>query len=135
MVMMHAFLALVAGFAAMALIVIVFTALLARFAPDWAGPQGKPTPAYTFVNLGYAFLAAVAGGYITAWIASARNGGSANPLPEVLVLAIAVLALGALSALQMRGRQPVSYQLALIALSPIGVIAGGLLRLRILGIL
>ena len=30
---------------------------------------GKPKPGYIFVNLGYSFLAAAAGGYVTAWIA------------------------------------------------------------------
>ncbi len=129
MVVMHAFLALVAGFAVMALIVIAVTALIARFAPDWAGPQGRPRPAYAFVNLGYSFLAAAAGGYITAW--AAPDGAVAH----VLVLAIVVLALAALSALQARGQQPIAYQLALVALSPLGVVAGGLVRLRVLGVL
>jgi len=40
-----------------------------------------------------------------------------------------------LSALQSRGKQPVWYQLALVAITPIGVLAGGLVRLRVLGIL
>jgi hypothetical protein len=46
-----------------------------------------------------------------------------------------VLALSALSAMQQRGKQPVWYQLALVAISPLGVLAGGLVRLRVLGIL
>jgi len=46
-----------------------------------------------------------------------------------------VLALAALSALQQRGQQPMAYMLALVAISPLGVLAGGLVRLRILGIL
>ena len=86
-------------------------------------------PAYAFVNLGYSFLAAAAGGYITAWLAAG------NPLVLVLVLAIIVLAMGGLSALQSRGKQPIWYALALLALMPLGVMAGGLVRLRILGIL
>jgi len=129
MVILHAFLALAAGFAAMALLVIVFTALLARLIPSWAGSGGKPLPGYIFVNLGYSFLAAAAGGYVTAWAAVA------NPLIHVLALALIVLALAALSALQSRGKQPIWYQLALVAISPIGVLAGGLVRLRVLGIL
>ena len=126
---LHSFLALVAGFATMTLLVIVVTALLARLTPDWVGEQGKPQPAYMFVNLGYSFLAAAAGGYVTAWVAVA------NPLVHVLVLGIVVLALSALSALQSRGKQPVGYALALVALSPLGVLAGGMVRLRVLGIL
>ena len=129
MVMVHAFLALAAGFATMTVLVVVMTALLQRLTPDWVGEQGKPRAGYMFVNLGYSFLAAAAGGYVTAWIAAA------NPLIHVLVLGVIVLALSALSALQARGKQPVGYALALVALSPLGVLAGGLVRLRVLGIL
>jgi len=78
-VILHAFLALLAGFATMALTVIIVTALLARLAPDWVGEEGKPRPAYAFVNLGYSFLAAAGGGYVTAW------ASAANPQIHVLV--------------------------------------------------
>ncbi len=127
--MLNAFLALLAGFATMALLVIATTALLTRFTPDWVGERAKPQPGYIFVNLGYSFLAAAAGGYATAW--AARH----NPLIHVLALAIVVLLLSAMSALQSRGQQPVWYALILVALSPFGVLAGGLMRLRTLGIL
>jgi hypothetical protein len=128
-VVLSAFLALLAGFATMALLVIVITALLTRFTPSWVGEPGKPQPGYIFVNLGYSFLAAAAGGYVTAWAAQR------NPLIHVLALGIVVLLLSALSALQSRGQQPVWYSLALVAVSPFGVLAGGLVRLRVLGIL
>ncbi len=129
MVILHAFIALVAGFAVMVTLVISITALLTRMVPSWVSDQGRPQPGYVFVNLGYSFLAAAAGGYVTAWIAQA------NPLVHVLALGMVVLALAALSALQSRGKQPIWYQLALVAISPLGVLAGGLLRLRVLGIL
>ncbi len=90
---------------------------------------GKPKPGYVFVNVGYSFLAAAAGGYVTAWIAQK------NPLIHVLALAITVLLLAALSALQQRGQQPLWYALMLVALTPLGVLAGGLVRLRVLGVL
>jgi hypothetical protein len=128
-VILHAFIALVAGFAVMVTLVISITALLTRMVPSWVGDQGRPQPGYVFVNLGYSFLAAAAGGYVTAWIAQA------NPLVHVLALGMVVLALAALSALQSRGKQPIWYQLALVAISPLGVLAGGLLRLRVMGIL
>ena len=126
---LHAFLALAAGFATMAVLVIVVTALLTRLTPSWVGEVGRPQPAYVFVNLGYSFLAAAAGGYVTAW------ASGANPLFHVLVLGIIVLALAALSALQARGKQPIWYALSLVAISPLGVLVGGLVRLRVLGIL
>ncbi len=129
MVALRAFLALLAGFATMTLLVMIVTALLARLAAEWAGSEGSPTLSYAWVNLGYSFLSAAAGGYVTAW------ASAANPLIHVLVLGIIVLAMGALSALQSRGKQPMWYALALVAFMPIGVLAGGLLRLRILGIL
>jgi hypothetical protein len=129
MVVVHAFLALLAGFVTMAVLVIVLTALIARVAPEWAGADGKPKPGYAFVNLGYSFLSAAAGGYVTTLVPAA------NPLILVLVLGIVVLAMAALSALQARGTQPVWYALTLLALMPLGVLAGGMVRLRVLGIL
>ena len=144
MVILHAFLALAAGFAVTVLLAMGLAALVARLAPGWAETRSGPRklrsraddlcpaewgPACIFANLGSSFLAAAAGGYVTAWIAAA------NPLIHVLALGMVVLALAALSALQERGTRPVGYQLAQVAISPIGVLAGGLVRLRVLGIL
>ncbi len=81
------------------------------------------------MQAGSALLTGAAGGYQTAL--AARG----NPLVHVLALGMVVLALAALSALQAKGEQPVSFQLTLVAISPLGVLAGGLLRLRVLGIL
>jgi hypothetical protein len=108
----HAFVALASGFLTMAAIVAALTALVARAAPDWAGEPRKP-----------------GAGYVTAWLAAG------NPLFQVLALAIIVLAIAAMSAMQARGKQPIWYQLTLTALSPLGVFAGGLVRMRVLGIL
>jgi hypothetical protein len=55
-------------------------------------------------------------------------------LIHTLALALIVLLLSALSALQQRGMQPIWYQLTLLAVTPIGVFIGGLLRLRQMGI-
>lgn len=129
MVMLHAFLALAAGFAAVMLVELGLRGLLKWLSPSLAGTPPRPGVSYTLVNLGASFLAGAAGGYITAWV------GFANPLIHVLALAIIILALAALSALQNRGLQPIWYQLAQVAISPIGVLAGGLIRLRVLGIL
>ncbi len=126
---LHAFLALASGFAVMVLLVMAQTALLKRMVPSWTDAAGKVPFGYAFVNLGSSFLAAAAGGYVTAWAAAA------NPLIHVLALGMVVLALAALSALQLRGKQPIWYALALVAISPVGVLAGGLVRLRVVGIL
>jgi hypothetical protein len=128
-VIAHAFLALMAGFAVMVALVMGTAALIVRFVPSWTGSEAKPQPSYAFVNLGSSFMASAAGGYVTAWVAAA------NPLIHVLALGMVVLALAALSALQSRGKQPIWIQLAQVAISPIGVLAGGLARLRLMGIL
>jgi len=129
MVMAHAFLALLAGLATIALLSIGMSALVRRFAPDWATGQGRPGPGAVVVQLGSSLLTAAAGGYVTAAVAQA------NPLIHVLALGIAVLALSALSALQAKGTQPILFQLAMVAISPLGVLAGGILRLKIFRIL
>jgi hypothetical protein len=129
MVIFQAFLALAGGFAVLTLLAIGFAKLLTMLAPSWAGEELRPDAAAAFIHLGSSFLAAAAGGYTTAW------ASAANPLVHVLALALVVLLLSALSALQARGKQPIWFQLALVAISPIGVFAGGLVRLRVLGIL
>ena len=130
MVILRAFLALLAGVAVMTLLVGVLTAQVTRLAPSWTGKEGKLPPGYAFVNLGCAFLSAAAGGYVTAWVAGT------NPLVHVLALGVVVLALAALSTMQARAtQQPIWYKLALVGISPVGVLAGGLVRLRVLGIM
>jgi hypothetical protein len=128
-VVLQAFLALAAGFATMAILITIVTVLLQRLAPGWTDSTSSPKPGYIFVNLGCTFLSAAAGGFVTAVVAKH------NPLVHVLALAIAVLLLAALSALQQRGKLPVWYLLSLVAISPIGAFAGGLIRLRSLGVL
>jgi len=128
-VIMHAFLALASGFATIAMLGLAMSRLLATLTPEWVGEQAKPMPGYVLVHLGGSFLIAASGGYVTALAAAA------NPLIHVLALGIVVLLMAALSALQTRGKLPIWYQLALVAVSPLGVLAGGLLRLRVIGIL
>jgi NADH:ubiquinone oxidoreductase subunit 6 (subunit J) len=103
--------------------------LLRRLAPDWIAAESPLQPGYVIVNLGASFLAAAGGGFVTAW--AARG----NPLLHVLALAIIVLGLAALSALQARGKLPIWYQLLLVAITPFGVLAGGLAQVRAIGIL
>ena len=129
MVVLRAFFALAAGFATIAILVTLVTILLQKLAPDWADSSVTPKPGYTFVNLGCTFLAAAAGGYVTASIAEH------NPLVHVLALAVTLLLLAALSALQQRGKLPIWYLLALVAITPMGAFVGGLIRMRALGIL
>lgn len=128
MVIFHAFVALLAGFLSMAVLVTIATAVLTKLVPEWVGAEGHPRAGYIFVNLGYSIAAAMVGGYVTAWAAKG------NPLIHALALAFIVMLLAALSALQQRGKQPIWYQLLLVATTPIGIVAGGLLRLRMMGL-
>jgi len=128
MPILRAFLALLAGFVSMALLVGIATAALMKLAPAWVGTSANPRAAYVVVNLCYSLAAAAVGGYLTAWVAQG------NPLYHSLALAMIVLLLSGLSALQQRGKQPIWYQLLLIAITPVGVLLGGLLRLKVMGI-
>jgi hypothetical protein len=128
MLIFRAFLALLAGFLSMAIVVAIITALLMKLVPAWVGPTGHPRPGYVIVNLVFSFSAAMLGGYVTAWMAQS------NPLIHTLALALIVLLLAALSAMQQRGLQPIWYQLLLVAITPAGVFVGGMLRLRVMGI-
>lgn len=112
----------------MALLIGAATFLLKRTVPEWTQEGAHSHRTYLLINLGYSATAGLAGGYVTGWIAKE------NPLVHVLALALIVLLLGALAALQMRGKQPILYQLLLTALTPVAVFTGGLLRLKVMGL-
>ena len=123
----RSFLAILAGFATMAVLVTVATAAMTRSFPRMVGEPEHPRRRYLLLNLAYSAAFAASGGYVTAIVAKS------DPLRTVLMLAIVILLLSALSALQLRGRQPVAYQLALIVLTPIAALAGGLWRMHAVG--
>jgi hypothetical protein len=119
---LRSFLALLAGFAAMELLIAGATAVIAR--KGGAGSAGLVA-----VNMACSFAAAAAGGYVTAWLAVTR------PLHTVLVLAVVVLVLGAITTVQTRGTRRAWQPVALMVVCALGVMAGGLLRLRVAGLL
>lgn len=129
MVILHVFLALMAGFLTIVALTALLTALTRWLAPGWANNAGRPAAGYAFFNLAGSFAASAAGGCVT------MAAATASPMHHVLTLGMIVLALAALSALQQRGKQPVGYLLALVAAPPLGVLAGGLVWLRAVGIL
>lgn len=128
MEMMLVFWALLAGFGTILVLTAGFMLALRRYAAGWIGPRGRPSRGYVLANLGSSFAAAGVGGYVSAWIAQA------NPLGGTLALAVVVLVMAAISALEQRGKQPVAFQLAVVAIGPAGVFLGGLIRLHVLGI-
>ncbi|KAA6460111.1 hypothetical protein DYQ86_13745 [Acidobacteria bacterium AB60] len=120
------FLAMLAGFALMAGLVSAVTASLPRVVPEWINLDGSPRRPLIIVNLCWSFLAAGAGGYLTAWIARE------NPLDTALALAIVILVLSAIGTFQSRERYPLWYLMLLLIVTPIGVITGGILRVEVL---
>lgn len=120
----RSFLAILAGFATMAVLVTVATATITKSLPRLIGEPDHPRRRYLLLNLVYSAAFAASGGYVTAIVANS------DPLRNVLMLAIVILLLSALSAIQMRGKQPVAYQLALIVMTPVAALAGGLLRMH-----
>ena len=123
----RSFLAILAGFATMAVLLTLATAAITKSLPRLIGERDHPRRRYLLLNLTYSAAFALAGGYVTAIVAKA------DPLRTVLMLAIVILLLSALSALQLRGKQPVLYQLALIVITPVAALAGGLLRMHAAG--
>jgi hypothetical protein len=128
-VILLTFFALASGFTVTVLLSLGLTALAARLVSGWRDSAGNKMPSFFFVHLGFSLLSAATGGYVTSWIATG------NPLIQVLALALVLLLFAAMSALQARGKYPIWFLLAQVAITPLGVLAGGLLRLRVLGIL
>lgn len=123
----RSFLAILAGFATMAVLVTIATTAITRSLPRVIGEPEHPRRRYLLLNLAYSAAFAASGGYVTAIVAKD------DPLRNILMLAIVILLLSALSALQLRGKQPVAYQLALIVLTPVAALAGGLLHMHAAG--
>ena len=117
-------LAVVAGYAAMAAVVIAFSVALKQVAPNWMGSEGAPNSTYVVTNLIYSLSAAVLGGYVAASI------GSRAPLAHACALAGIVFLLAIVSMMQMGDKQPRWYQVALIIVGTAGTVIGGLLRAR-----
>jgi hypothetical protein len=122
--MMHSIIAIIAGFATMALLVIISTAAATRLmlGSAMSDTSARPTGAYLAVNLSYSLVFAALGGYISAAIATRA------PLMHALILAGFVLLMGLMSLPQSWGKQPKWYSITICLVSPICVIAGGLLR-------
>src|SRR5690606_16850804 len=102
-------LAIVAGYAAMAVLVVFSSILLGAYFP---GPSlAEPAGAYVYGTLICGFLAAIAGGWVTSRLAAQR------PLLHVSILAAAIVGLGIFSLTsEAREGQPAWYPFAIVAL-------------------
>lgn len=118
---MRSVLAVVAGFAAMAVIVIVATIVLAALLhPEAEGGPTTPTSAWLAVNFAYSFAAAALGGWVTARLAPRAPFGHAVALAA---LALAFALPGIVGGAQ--PGQPAWYPPVLAALALAGILIGG----------
>jgi hypothetical protein len=124
----HSFLAILAGFITIVGLIGIATALLKRVAPNLTNDDSPPDPFVMAVNVGLGLVCSLLGGYVTARYAQG------NPIVHALMLALAVLLLSALSAVQMKGKQPIYYLLILATIPPLAVLCGGLLRMHQIGL-
>jgi hypothetical protein len=127
LVIWHAFLTLLSGFAIITAIAAAVRLLLLRAVPAWQADAAQSSPPYLCAMAGVAFAAAGCGGFVAAWL------GADNPLGHITALSIAVLAVTALSAMFEQGRRPIAFSLLQVAVTPLGVVAGGVLRLKLWG--
>ena len=125
--MIHSVLAVLAGFVAMSLIVMIATALAVRFvlrmplATMRSQVPGRLSAAYLATNVAASGLAALVGGYTTAVLAEHDLVGHGLALAAVMVV------MGVVSARQSGAAQPRWYQVLLITLMPALAVGGAAL--------
>jgi hypothetical protein len=118
---MRSLLAVVAGFAAMAVTVIVATIVLAELLyPEAKDSPTTPTSAWLAVNFAYSFAAAALGGWVAARLAPRAPFGHAVALAA---LALAFALPGIVGGAQ--PGQPAWYPPVLAALALAGILIGG----------
>jgi len=126
---LRGFLAMLVGFVVMAALVSAVSATLPKLIPSWVDLDGSPRRPLIIANLCWSFVSAVSGGYVTAWVARA------NPLDTALALAFVILVLGGLATVQARERYPFWYIALLLIVTPLGVVAGGLVRMKVMAMM
>ena len=112
---LRSFVAVIAGFLTMMVIVVVLTLLAVKVMHM---PQGKPTAGYLAVNTVYSLVAASAGGWVTGRLGRPRS------LQHGYVLGVVMAMMGVLSYLHYSGVQPLWYQLVMIVLPSFGAVVG-----------
>ena len=113
--------AVIAGFLTLNFIVIVLTLIAVS---TMHLKSGHPTPAYLVLNVVYSFFAAAAAGFVAALIAGRK------PLQHAASLAAIMLAFGIFSYYKYAGTQPLWYQLMMMIVPPLCVLAGGAIIAR-----
>lgn len=111
---LHSFLDLLAGLAT-----LVALAILARTVFGWLQVQRRNVFLYRGAELAADIVASAFGGYVTARISSPMLA-----IPHTLVLALIVLVLAALAALEQRDRTPLLYAMLGVIGNPLAVVGG-----------
>jgi len=129
----HSFLAVLGGFAAMAVLVMISTALAAQFLVP-GGMRSMATPGiplprpYLVTNLGCSAVAAFVGGFITVRLAPD------HPFSHGIALALLMCVMAMVSARQAGDRQPRWYQLVLCTVMPVVALIGAYISGQVAGV-
>ena len=114
-------LSVIVGLALMAGVVMFLTPIVARYyrAEDFR----TINPAYMTANLAYSAVAAILGGFITAWIAGYRELRHASVLGMLMIMMSFV-------SMRMQGeQQPGWYEVVIGGVGPIAALLGAALRM------
>ena len=120
--MLRSAMAIVGGYLVMVMVVGLCTYALMLLTPSWFPGTAPPPGPYLAVNIAYSVVAALAGGYVAAWIAPRR------PVKHALLLAVFALVMAIASAVLQGDRQPRWYQVVLAVCMPMVIALGGWAR-------
>jgi len=125
--MVRSVLAVIAGFLVTTMIVMIATVITAQLmfgemTEDMLATF-TPTPTYLVINILYGVLAAMIGGYYTAWVARRL------PVRHGMALALLILIMGVVTIfVEQQGNQPVWYSYVMPVLGAMGAVMGSRLR-------
>ncbi len=115
--------AVITGYAVMAILVMLGFGLIKQFVPDaFPTPEAFPSTGMSLTIIGFGLIAALAGGYVAAWIAGKKK------LRHGVFLGAVVLVMGIISVIVSPVTQPLWYNISIILSGVIGVILGAILR-------
>lgn len=103
---------------------VIALPIIALFAIWFREPGTKPTEGFMLFSLGYSFLFAAVGGYVTSLIAKRSEMKHATALAAFSAL------MGIVSMIISAGQEPLWYQIANIVVLVAGVPLGGYVRNR-----
>jgi len=123
--MFRSLLAVLVGYAVLAAVIGLLFYL-------WLGaqPDTPPSRKFLFVALGVGFVAAVAGGWVTALLAPGKRWRHVQGLVALILVMAAVDLIGmdSVNLIWMAGQEPRWFQLGLLAAAVAGVVLGGSLK-------